>query len=173
MIIPNSVDEVDWENWQFTERAVLTFINDGNKWLLIHKKRGLGQGKINAPGGRIEKGETEIEAAIRETQEEVGLTPSKMRESGTLNFIFKDGYSLHGTIFIADYYEGTLIETDEADPFWCNESEIPYDNMWEDDQYWLPYMLQGKYIVGQFIFDDDRMVSKNVVLTEKQIDCGN
>lgn len=166
MLIPTDVATVDWQKWQFTETAVLTFIRGtGDQWLLIHKKRGLGKGKINAPGGRIDPGETALEAAVRECQEEVGLTPLNLRETGELNFIFLDGYSLKGYVFIAEQFTGEMIETDEADPFWCPESDIPYNKMWEDDRYWLPLMLEGATICGRFIFDHDRMISHDVTIT--------
>jgi 8-oxo-dGTP diphosphatase len=50
--------KTDWSVWQPTERANLCFVTRGDEVLLIHKKRGLGAGKINGPGGRIEPGET-------------------------------------------------------------------------------------------------------------------
>ncbi|RKX74483.1 MAG: NUDIX hydrolase, partial [Spirochaetes bacterium] len=55
--------------WKPVEEAVLCFIRDRKeeKVLLIHKKTGLGAGLINAPGGRIDPGETPEEAAVRET----------------------------------------------------------------------------------------------------------
>lgn len=28
-------------------------------------------------------------------------------------------------------------------------SPIPWDTMWADDQYWYPIMLSGKYFVGR------------------------
>ena len=37
------------------------------------KKRGLGEGYFNAPGGHIEEAETAMEAAVRETKEETGV----------------------------------------------------------------------------------------------------
>ncbi len=66
-------DSFDWSTWTPTEEATLLFAFDGGgRVLLIHKKRGLGKGKINGPGGRLEAGETPVQAAVRETREEVG-----------------------------------------------------------------------------------------------------
>lgn len=157
-----SVDDIDWDSWKPTEKAVLCFIVTTNKILLIHKKTGLGKGKINGPGGRIEAGEEAINAAARETEEETGLIPENLKETGELSFQFKDGYKLHGTVFITSKFSGKMIETDEAAPFWCNLTEIPYDKMWEDDILWLPKILDGEYICGKFIFDDDLMISSEV-----------
>ena len=59
---------MDWQNWQPRQYANLCFIVKDGRVLLIRKKRGLGAGKINAPGGKLESGETALGAAIRETQ---------------------------------------------------------------------------------------------------------
>jgi 8-oxo-dGTP diphosphatase len=167
IMVLHDVHAIEWEKWQPKERAVLCFIRDVNRIMLIHKKRGLGKGKVNAPGGRIEIGETTEMAAVRETQEEIGLTPSELQIRGELYFIFTDGYSLHGTVYFANKYTGTPVETDEADPFWCDIDKIPYDNMWADDRLWLPLALDGRYFKGYFIFDDDKMLSHRVVTSDK------
>ena len=157
---------MNWSTWQPRERATLCFIVDAGRILLIHKKRGLGAGKINGPGGRLEPGETTLAAAIRETQEEVGVTPLAVEERGVLHFQFTDGYSLHCTVFLARDFTGELIETDEATPFWCDLPEIPYGEMWEDDQHWLPPMLAGQRFAAWFEFDGERMLSKDVRLAD-------
>jgi 8-oxo-dGTP diphosphatase len=149
---------IDWSAWTPTETAVLTFVRHAGKLLLILKKRGLGHGKFNAPGGRLEAGETIEQAAVRETQEEVGLTPLGLKPAGRLDFAFIDGYSLSCHVFTADAYEGTLTETDEAAPFWCDETEIPYGRMWADDRLWIPLMLEGRPFDAQFVFDGDLML---------------
>jgi len=164
---PDTVEEVDWDAWEPEETAVITYIFKDDKVLLINKKTGLGKGKVNAPGGRVEPAEMPIEAAVREVQEETGLTPLNVREVGQLSFIFKDGYSLKGIVFFADDCTGDMVETDEADPFWQAADKIPYDKMWEDDELWLPPAMSGKYIKGHFIFDGDKMLSQQV--EEKQI----
>lgn len=153
---------MNWSTWQPRERATLCFIVKGGRILLIRKKRGLGAGKINGPGGRIEPGETALAAAIRETQEEVGVTPLEIAERGVLHFQFADGYSLHCVVFLASDFSGDLIETDEAAPLWFEVEAIPFDEMWEDDRHWLPAMLAGGRFQAWFEFDGERMLSQDV-----------
>ncbi|TVQ24778.1 MAG: 8-oxo-dGTP diphosphatase [Spirochaetaceae bacterium] len=149
----------DWKHWIPSDEAVLCFVIDAGRVLLIHKKRGLGSGKINGPGGRIEGGETAYEAAVRETQEEVGVTPIDLQSVATLSFAFADGYGLRCEVFLASRWTGTLTETDEAVPFWSPLEAIPYDAMWQDDRYWLPEVLAGREVAGYFTFESDTMTS--------------
>jgi 8-oxo-dGTP diphosphatase len=151
------VDRVDGANWRPKEEGTLCFVIQNGQILLIEKKRGLGAGKVNGPGGRLEKGETAEQAAIRETQEEVGITPTGVQWAGELRFQFRDGYSLHCTVYLASDWEGELMETAEAKPFWVRTDQIPYDRMWADDEQWMPRLLAGEKFRGWFEFDGDRM----------------
>lgn len=160
--VPTDVDAIDWSRWEPTERAVLCFVRDGDRLLLIHKKTGLGVGKVNAPGGRIDPGETAEEAAVREVREEVHVEASGLTVVGELSFQFADGYSLHGVVFFASKHTGTPEATREADPFWCPVPEIPYERMWEDDRHWLPLALAGMPFRAFFVFDGDRMLSRRI-----------
>ena len=153
---------MNWSTWQPRERANLCFIVKDGRILLIRKKRGLGAGKINGPGGKLDPGETALAAAIREVQEEIGVTPLEIEECGVLHFQFTDGYSLHCVVFLARDFTGELIETDEATPLWFETGAIPYDEMWADDRHWLPEMLAGKRFRAWFEFDGDRMLSRDV-----------
>jgi nucleoside-diphosphate-sugar epimerase/8-oxo-dGTP pyrophosphatase MutT (NUDIX family) len=153
---------MDWHRWKPHHRAVLCFIVREGRVLLIHKKRGLGAGKVNAPGGKLEAGETPREAAIRETQEEICVTPHGLEQRGILRFQFTDGYSLECTVFMASGCEGEPRETDEATPFWSPLDAVPYDAMWEDDRHWLPLALVGTSVSAFFEFEGERMLSKLV-----------
>lgn len=159
-----NVDQIDWPNWKPTEYANLCFVIRDGQILLIRKKRGLGAGKINGPGGRLEKGETAEQGAIRETQEEIGVTPTGLEYVGELFFQFLDGYKLHVAVFAASGCEGELIETDEATPIWTDIERIPYDEMWQDDPYWLPLVLKRERFRGYFVFDVDRLLNHQMKL---------
>jgi 8-oxo-dGTP diphosphatase len=142
------------------------FILRGDEVLLIHKQRGLGAGKVNGPGGRLEPFETPLAAAIREVEEEVSVTPANIEARGELSFDFVDGYRLHAHVFVATAFTGTPARTAEADPFWCPTSALPYDRMWADDALWLPHVLAGKSVRGRFVFEDDRMLDHELEVFE-------
>ena len=155
--VPRRVEEIDWDRWVPRDRATLLFVVRDGEVLLIRKKRGLGAGKINGPGGRIDPGETPLMCAIREVEEELLVTPVDPELRGELSFQFVDGYSIHAHVFMASSCIGEARETDEAVPRWTRLDRIPYDEMWADDRLWVPLMLAGQYFEGRFIFDGDTM----------------
>jgi 8-oxo-dGTP diphosphatase len=158
-----SVRDIDWSAWTPDDRATLLFIIEDGKILLIEKKRGLGAGKVNGPGGRLEPGERAIDAAVRELREELGVGATGVAEHGELSFHFRDnGYRLHCHVFRADTCEGTAVETDEATPLWTALEAIPFARMWADDALWLPLLIAGHKFRGRFIFDGDRMVDHEI-----------
>jgi 8-oxo-dGTP diphosphatase len=154
----SAIREIDWARWKPVERATLLFVRKNGKLLLIDKKRGLGAGKINGPGGRLEPGETPRQAAIRELREELRVTPTGVRKAGELLFQFTNGHSIHGYVFTATGIRGKPRETREAAPRWIPMKSIPYQNMWADDRIWLPLMLAGRKFTGRFLFDGDTML---------------
>lgn len=151
-------------NWRPNMIANLAFMinREEEKVLLIHKKTGLGTGKINGPGGKLEAGETAEEAAIRELQEELHITPVDLEEMGVLHFQFVDGLALHCTVFRGFRFSGVPTETREARPLWFPIDEIPFDKMWADDALWLPKMLEGRKFRAWFHFDDEDMLSHRI-----------
>ncbi|MFC3478504.1 8-oxo-dGTP diphosphatase [Halobacterium litoreum] len=122
--------------------------------LLIEKRRGVGAGNVNGPGGKLEPGETPRECVVREVREEVAVRvdPEKM---GELHFTFGDDPFMFVHVFRADDPTGDPEPSEEADPFWCPVDDIPYDRMWEDDRYWVPHLLEGTQFRGDAVFDED------------------
>ena len=156
------LSDIDWQNWKPRQQATLLFVMRKGQILLIDKKRGLGAGNVNGPGGRLEPGETPIQCAIREVQEELCITPTGVKYAGELFFQFIDGLSIHGIVFTANGYEGEPTETDEATPRWTPLDQIPYDRMWADDRHWIPLMLDDQPFHGYFLFDQSKMLDYRV-----------
>lgn len=146
-----------------TITATLCYVIKDGKILLIMKKKGLGKGKWNGPGGKVEmfRSENIQDAAIRETLEEICIVPDNPKKVGELEF-YLDGknevdWNVH--VFTANEYNGIEKETKEAIPKWFPLNKIPYDGMWPDDKIWIPLMLKGKQFKGKFYFDKD---AKNI-----------
>ena len=164
--VPRSIAEIDWTTWSPRELATLVCVVRDGRILLIHKKRGLGEGKVNGPGGRIEPGETPEAGAIREAEEELCITPIGVSKAGEISFQFVDGYSIHVHVFRADDFVGEPTETDEAIPFWVALDAIPYDRMWADDRLWLPHLVAREPFVGRFVLDGDTMLDHAVEVAD-------
>ena len=154
----NQLSDIDWDSWKAKVPATLVFVfRDGNI-LLIYKKTGLGKGKINGPGGKVEPGESPEGCAIRECREELGITVSNLQYCGQHRFQFVDGLTIHVWVYKTADFEGIPTETVEARPLWVPLDEIPYEQMWEDDGIWLPMLLRGERFQGRWIFEGDRML---------------
>ncbi|MFC4993457.1 8-oxo-dGTP diphosphatase [Rubritalea tangerina] len=160
--IPSNESPVEWKSWQAEIPATLMFIKRGGEVLLIEKLTGIGQGKVNGPGGKIDPGETAEEAIVRECQEELHITPKGAVKMGELHFAMSDIPDIHCHVFMATEFEGTPTATREANPMWTAIEAIPYDRMWEDDRHWLPQMLEGQVFTGRFQFEGEKIVWMDV-----------
>lgn len=139
--------------------TTLCFLIKENEILLGMKKTGFGQGKYNGFGGKIKHGETVLQAAVRELEEESGIQveEEQLEYVGILDFIFPASPQLRHDvhIFLARTWRGEPSETEEMKPQWFLHSAIPYDQMWQDDRYWLPNVLTGKIVKGSVVFAEN------------------
>ncbi|MDB5260650.1 MAG: 7,8-dihydro-8-oxoguanine triphosphatase-like [Candidatus Nomurabacteria bacterium] len=127
--------------------------NDGKILLGLHKI-GAGKGRWNGFGGKVHKYEFLEEAARRELMEESGLLAEELELVGVMDFEYRGKDKLmEVNVFRVIKYVGIPSEGREMKPEWFSISEIPYKDMWPDDEYWYPLFLQGKKFTGKFIFD--------------------
>ncbi len=142
--------------------AVLVFLVKDGKVLLATKMKKIGKGRLNSYGGGIEKGETPLDAAIREFEEET----RGQRETGIIlqskdiekmaEMSFHDNtaegisFICKVHIFVTRQWEGEIISTEDmADPKWYEIHNLPADRMIPGDIFWMPAVLSGKKIIGK------------------------
>lgn len=146
--------------------TTLLLIVKNNKILLAKKKRGFGAGKYNGVGGKVKKNESIKNALIRETQEEIGVTPTSFKQIAQITFDeFVNGNKekVIMNVFISHDYIGTIIETDEMKPEWFDINNIPYQKMFKDHKYWLNEVLKGNKIKAYFSYDEQfNIVCSNI-----------
>ena len=121
---------------------------------LAMKKRGFGMGRFNGVGGKLDEDETIEQAVIRETQEEIGVTPLQYKKIAEIDFQFRDqpDWNQNCHVYFCDSWEGEPTESEEMKPEWYRVDQIPFDSMWPDDIYWLPQVLVGKLVRAVFTF---------------------
>lgn len=134
----------------------LVFIKSGRDILLGFKKRGLGKEKWNGFGGKVEKNETILEGAIRETKEESNLNVIGLKHIGVLAYEEKLRSKVDIVhVFTSNSFTDLLKESDEMKPEWFEVENIPYNQMWPDAKFWFPLMLKDKNFFAHVIYDDE------------------
>ena len=151
------------------KQATLCLLIKNDQVLLAMKKRGFGVGRWNGTGGKVKDGEEIVDAAIRETKEEVGVDIKNPEKVGLFHFTFegKPEWNQDVTVFLAKEWQGEPTESEEMAPRWFAFEEIPYDKMWSDDIHWVPLVLQGKKLEADFLFGEgDRLLSHDIKILE-------
>ncbi|KAF9457142.1 NUDIX hydrolase domain-like protein [Collybia nuda] len=153
-------DDVEWMPFETKKYYTNAFIVQEGKVLLGYKKRGFGRHKYNGFGGKVEEGETYLQAALRELEEEAGIT-APLEHAGSLLFLtegIEKAFQIE--IYRATEYSGTISETEEMRPEWfslgpadkTDIQELPFDKMWDTDRHWLPLLASGQKFVGRADF---------------------
>jgi 8-oxo-dGTP pyrophosphatase MutT (NUDIX family) len=145
--------------------ATLCLLLKEDKILLAIKKRGFGVGRWNGTGGKVKDGEDILNAALRETKEEIGVEIKNPEKFGLFHFKFphKPEWDQDVHLFVSDSWIGEPQETEEMKPQWFNFSEIPYDKMWSDDILWLPRVLKGEKLEADFVFAEGDKIAKHTI----------
>lgn len=141
----------------------LSYLVERDRVCLALKKRGFGVGNWNGYGGKLEKGESVEVAAVREIQEESKVVVNKddLEKVAVVEFVFEEGKHLEVHTFFTKKWKGEPEETEEMSPRWFLFKDIPYDKMWEDDQYWFPRALLDEKLRGKVWFDtSERHIKK-------------
>src|SRR5262245_37683506 len=98
--------------------------------LLGLKKRGFGAGRYAGLGGKVEPGETIVQAAARELAEEIGVaaTAADLQLVGQLMFLFpsKPAWNQVVYVFLVGRWDGEPAESGEMRPHWFARDALPF-----------------------------------------------
>ena len=140
------------------------FLIKGNKVLLGFKKIGFGKNYYIGIGGKVEDGETIESAAIREINEEihVSITPNNLIKTAILRFYFPhiadESWNQEVHAYLVKNWEENPSSSNEIEPTWFDNDELPVNKMWDDAQYWIPKILKGEKVYEEYLFNDDLAV---------------
>ncbi len=130
---------------EFIEATVCVVENNNQEFLMIKHKRGPFLGLKNCPGGKKDKNESLIEASIRETESETGITPINPRVVGSAYFENKDAPNFWVEFHKTEEYEGEVVgENDECFSFWQDKKNLPKHEMHNPDTPIFDMILKGQ-----------------------------
>lgn len=142
-----------------TLQTCLVLVRCDGRVLLGEKLRGFGQGRVVAPGGKIDPGESPVDAAARELREETSLhvMPEHLHYAGLVTFTFDADPrgKMCAHIFTTSEVSAAPQHSDEIAVSWTPEDAIPYNRMWPDAAHWLPRVLAGEVINIEFSYGLD------------------
>lgn len=137
---------------------------------LAMKKRGFGVNRWNGVGGKVDdQKETVEEAAKRETKEEINVSVKDLKKVAELSFYFphNPAWDQIVHVYLTESWDGDPKESEEMRPEWFLLKDIPFQEMWSSDQFWLLEVLRGALIKGNFIFGEKDIIhSKEVQLVD-------
>lgn len=142
-----------------TLRTCLILPVRGDQVLLGHKLRGFGAGKIVGIGGKVEPGESLVQAAVRELAEEAGLLvdPADADLAAYLDFRFphRPEWDMTSHVFVVRRWAGQVRPCEEIRPQWFAVDALPFGQMWDEGRVWLPHVLRGERVQAQVAYGAD------------------
>lgn len=147
--------------------ATLCYIRNQGKTLMIHRTKrenDMHKGKWNGLGGKFEPGESPEDCIIREVYEESGLRIKSPAMKGFITFPgFANDEDWYAFVFVAEQFEGELIENEEGFLEWIDNDKIMDLPLWEGDRIFLPWLNQPDFFSAKFVYKDGRLVSHDVI----------
>lgn len=139
------------------ELAVLCLIKDGSRVLLQNRVKKDWQG-YTLPGGHVEKGESFVEAVIREMQEETGLTIQKPKLVGIKQFPIDSGRYIV-LLFEATQFTGEVVSSEEGEMEWIEREDLAKIPAVDDLQELLRVFDVPDLTEFQYLVDGDNWTS--------------
>lgn len=127
--------------------ATLVIMRRGPYVLLGEKKKArMGTGKLNAPGGRLEAGEASLRCAIREVEEEVGITldPDQLQPIAILMCYARGELYQRVHVYFVEEFRGEPCETESMIPEFVHVDCLPFVRMHSGDVFWFADAVHGR-----------------------------
>jgi 8-oxo-dGTP diphosphatase len=151
--------------------ATLCYVERENKVLMLHRitrPDDLHYGKYKGLGGKFEAGESALDCAKREIEEESGLLPHSLDFRGHITFPLFDGKNDWSVFLFCCQAEGqNLRHPEEGRLEWVERDRLLDLNLWEGDRHFLPWVLERRRFLARFEYSDGVYVGHTVTFIDE------
>jgi 8-oxo-dGTP diphosphatase len=146
--------------------AVLLYAFHDQEVLMLHrngKANDFHEGKWNGLGGKLELGESFLEAAVREFTEEAKLKTEKEKWEWLGQLHFPNFKPQKNEDWLVNVFAITLTreqkntipeKTEEGSLHWISNTKILDLNLWDGDRHFLPHVMNRRPFQGTFHYLD-------------------
>ena len=151
--------------------ATICYVDNGSHFLMLHRNKkpnDVHAGKWIGVGGKLEKGESPDECAIREIYEETGLRVKKIDLRGVITFPdFTPDKDWYTYVFKVTDFEGEVLDCDEGTLEWVPYEEVLSKPTWEGDHTFVSWLLEDKpFFSAKFCYEGERLLDSSVTFYE-------
>ena len=112
------------QNTPLLVSALLVTRKDGNNPLEILNVLAHNKTKYGFPGGKLEEGESPKDAVIRETEEELGVTPTNLVENGVYEALTPEGRGIQMFVFTGEITSDITPMNEIAELHWLTYEQM-------------------------------------------------
>ena len=119
--------------------------NPAGEYLMLHrvkKENDCNRDKWIGIGGKFLDGESPEECALREINEETGLTVTGYRYRGIVTFVSDRWETEYMHLFTADAWTGEQRPCDEGELAWIGKDELLTKKLWAGDRIFLHLLAE-------------------------------
>ncbi|MEK7571191.1 MAG: NUDIX domain-containing protein [Patescibacteria group bacterium] len=143
-------------------------IKDNKMLFLVRKKKNdrmHRQGVYLPIGGHVELGEGIEEAAIREVQEEAGVTIHSVTLRGIVYIRSQNTGDYDNIIFLftSSDFTGEPVAGREGSFEWVDMEKLNEANLYEGDQMYLPLLQKHDFFVVEFLYKGFELVEHKIL----------
>lgn len=127
-------------------QTTLCYLEQDGCYLMLHrvkKKKDVNHDKWIGVGGKFEPGETALACALREVQEETGLTMQNPQYRGIVDFYCAPWPAERMHLYTCTEFTGTMTDCNEGTLEWVPKEAVQELPIWPGDKLFFKLLAEG------------------------------
>lgn len=142
-------------------QTTLCYLEQDGCYLMLHrikKKKDVNHDKWIGVGGKFEPGETALACALREVQEETGLTMQNPQYRGIVDFYYAPWPAERMHLYTCTEFTGTMTDCNEGTLEWVPKEAVQNLPIWPGDKLFFKLLAEdAPFFHLELTYDGDTL----------------